>query len=78
LSCGVYSIGHHSLKNGFMNFFVRKSLLKIPKTTYFLTRGSNQKKWFLDWIWVGNPKPKKIHKSKTQTQIQNPILFLNF
>jgi hypothetical protein len=33
-------------------------------------RGSNPKKFgFLDWIWMGNPKPKKIPKIQ---KIQNP------
>jgi hypothetical protein len=35
-----------------------------------LSRGSNPKKvGFLDWIWMGNPKPKKNPKIQ---KIQNP------
>ena len=47
--------------------------LKLPlkKTGDMLrSRGSNPKKvGFLDWIWMGNPKPKKNPKIQ---KIQNP------
>jgi beta-lactamase regulating signal transducer with metallopeptidase domain len=37
-----------------------------------MLRGPNPKKiGFLDWIWMGNPKPEKIQKSK-KIQNSNP------
>jgi hypothetical protein len=56
---------------------------------FFEIKGLNPKKvGFLDWIWMGNPKPKqnpkiqnpnpkKIQKSKPK-KYPNPIFFLLF
>ena len=43
---------------------------KLANNSLVRRRGSNPKKvGFLDWIWMGNPKPKKNPKIQ---KIQNP------